>query len=330
MDVGASLRDRHGRRIDYARISITDACDYRCVFCSPRTPRAVAGPRLDTAETLRLCRVLAEIGVSRFKLTGGEPFMNPDAVNILAHLKRGCRAKSVTVTTNASTLAQRAPELRDAGVDGVNVSLAGIDPGIYAAATRSRVEVGRVLDGVVLAKKLGLAVKLNMVPIRGLNDADILPLLEFAMALGVTARFIELMPLGEARRFRGVDMDEVREVVESRFGPLVPVAGREGNGPATYFRAEGHAERIGFIAALSRGFCRDCNRVRLTASGFLKTCLHHDHGCDLAAPLRNGDRDADIARRIRAAVADKPERHLLSDHPGAASPRGEPMYRIGG
>lgn len=327
---GELLRDGHGRVIEYARVSITDACDYRCVFCMPAAPvgKSAALPPLATGETLRLCRILARLGVGALKITGGEPFMNPDAATIMAALKQSAGVRVVTVTTNGSTLDSHIAELAAAGVDGVNVSLGGFCPETYARVTRSAVPVGRVLDSILLARKAGLRVKINMVPIHGVNDGDIVQAVAFALEHDITLRFIELMPLGEGRGFRGMTRDEATALIEARFGPMTPVSERFGNGPAVYSRIEGHAARIGYIAAVSGCFCAGCNRVRLTGNGFLKTCLHSDHGVDIAGPLRRGESDDALAARIRAAVAGKPERHHFGELPAAAG--GEPMYRIGG
>ncbi len=322
------LRDRHNRRIEYVRVSITEQCNYRCVFCMPREDNLPPAkrPRLATDETLRLCGVLSRLGVGKFKITGGEPFMNPDALAILAGLKNNRAVKSVTVTTNASALGRHADALADIGVDGVNISLNAITPETYARVTRSAVDVDRILDNILLAADRGLAVKLNMVPIRGINDVDIIPVLDFALDHGMPVRFIELMPLGEGMRFSGLSHEEVRGIVEKRFGPTTPAAERQGNGPAVYFTVAGHSARIGYITALTDNFCNRCNRIRLTSAGFLKTCLHHKHGGDLAASLRNGADDDALANRIRKIVADKPERHDMEHCPAG----GEPMHRIGG
>ncbi len=325
------LTDSRGRRIEYVRLSITDRCDYRCQFCMPEdaaTGESVRD-RLATDDILRLARILADMAVSSFKVTGGEPFMNPDAVAILSGLKSTPGVASVTVTTNGSTLGRHADAIARIGVDSVNISLNAVDPDRYRAVTRTGRDVAAVLRDVVDLKRRGVTVKLNMVPIRGLNDMDIVPVVEFALEHDIPVRFIELMPLGEGRRFTGLGRDEVLAIIADRFGPLEPAPGRYGNGPALYSRIRGHDTRIGYIAALSGNFCADCNRIRLTSQGFLKTCLHHGHGADLAGPLRAGDDDAALARRIRAIVRDKPSGHQF-DCPATSVAGGEPMNRIGG
>ncbi|MCC8107783.1 MAG: GTP 3',8-cyclase MoaA [Planctomycetes bacterium] len=325
------LTDSQGRRIEYVRLSITDRCDYRCQFCMPdraAAPEPVREP-IATGDILRLARILAAMDVSSFKVTGGEPFMNPDALAILTGLKATPGVASVTVTTNGSTLSRHAEALSGIGVDSVNISLNAVDPDRYCAVTRTGRDVAAVLRDVVDLKRRGVTVKLNMVPIRGLNDADIVPVVEFALEHDIPVRFIELMPLGEGRRFTGLGRDEVMAIIAGRFGPLEPAPGRYGNGPALYSRIRGRDTRIGYIAALSGNFCADCNRIRLTSRGFLKTCLHHGHGADLAGPLRDGADDAALAERIRRIVRDKPSGHQF-DCPVTSVGGGEPMNRIGG
>ncbi len=332
----ALLCDRHGRVIEYVRVSITERCDYRCVFCRPAadyheanaaavSTRTTASS-LTTGETLRLCHLLAGMGVANFKITGGEPFLNPDAVRIIASLKGNPEVGSVTVTTNGNQLALHAKNLRQAGVDCVNVSLNGMTPAGYAALTRcpgARVE--DVLAGIAALQAYGVRIKINMVPLYDLNERDIVPLLEFALPRGIPVRFIELMPIGEGIRYRGLSRREVEERVEARFGPLVPLSEKRGNGPAAYARVAGYEAAIGYIAALSQNFCAGCNRIRLTSSGFLKTCLHHHDGGNLAGALREGKDDRELSERIRAIVLDKPERHRLRACPANSAGGGEPM-----
>lgn len=323
------LWDGFGRVIEYLRVSVADRCDYRCVFCMPGwTERAGADAgRLDSVETLRLCRILAGLGVGAVKVTGGEPFLNPETPDIVARLKSESGVRAVTVTTNGATLDRHAEALLRAGVDCVNISLNASSPAAYAAV--AGVDAAeRVKRNILLARRLGLSVKLNMVPIAGVNEDEILPVLDFAAGHGLPVRFIELMPMGAGGGYRAVPPARVRDMIESRLGPLEPDPASAGNGPATYFRAGGGAA-VGFIAALSDNFCAACNRLRLTHGGFLKTCLHSDAGADLLGPLRQGVDDDAVTSIIRSAVAAKPAGHRLTSRP-ATGGGGEPMYRIGG
>lgn len=332
-DAAPQLQDRRDRRIRYVRVSLTDRCNFRCGFCVPERRAIEDGGEaagLAPGERRRLCRVFFGLGVGNFKITGGEPFMAPDAIPLMAYLKGELGAESVTVTTNGATLDRHAPELVAAGVDGINVSLNAMSQEVYREVTGSDFPLARVRDNVLLAKGLGLNVKLNMVPIRNLNAGEILPFLDFALAHGLHARFIELMPIGQGREHEGVSFQEIREIVEARYGRVEVSTGRLGNGPAVYFTVQGYDAKLGFIAAVSERFCASCNRIRLTARGFLKTCLHHRHGVDLAGPLRAGETDGQLAQRIREAVADKPDSHRFGESRDGAGQGDEPMYRIGG
>lgn len=325
------LRDRRGRAIEYLRLSLTGECNFRCPFCQPPSASALraGGPHLAADETIRLAGILCRLGVESVKVTGGEPFLHPGAVAVMAGLKTTAGARRVTLTTNGSSLDRFAKGLVEAGVDCANVSLNALSQGAYAVATGSGFELRRVLDNIRLARRLGLALKINTVPLRGVNDRDIVPLAEFALDLGVPIKFIELMPIGNGRGRDGIPPDEVRRMIERRFGKLEPAPGRHGNGPAAYWRLPGGGT-VGFIEAVSRCFCADCNRVRLTATGFLRTCLHHDAGADLLGPLRAGEDDERIAARIRAAVLDKPERHRFEEAETAPELGDFLMSKIGG
>lgn len=326
----ARLQDAHGRVVDYVRVSLTAACNFRCAFCMPAEgAEGGAAENLSRDERRRLCRILAGCGVRHFKITGGEPFMAEGAVELMAWLKHDLGAESVTVTTNGSTLDRHAEGLAAAGVDGVNVGVNAVSPQVFRTITRAESTPRRILGNILLAKSLGLAVKMNMVPLCGVNDGDILPLAEFAGEHGIPLRFIELMPVGPAAFFRSVPLNAVRRLLEERFGPISVHDGRFGNGPAAYFRAGVVETPFGYIAALSRRFCADCNRVRLTGSGFLRTCLHHEDGVNLSAALRAGEDDTAIARRVAAAVAAKPGGHLLDAAAGRVTDAGF-MFRIGG
>lgn len=329
---GEALQDRLGREIRYLRVSLTERCNFRCGFCMPPAPSVSHAERpLDCGETLRLCAVFRRLGVGNFKITGGEPFMDDKALPVMRRLKAELRADSVTVTTNGTTLDRHAGELADIGVDCVNVSLNALSPEAYRSVTGVDFPLETILANIGLAKRAGLNLKLNMVPLRGVNTRDMAPLMDFALERGIPLRFIELMPIGQGRLFRGLSLEEVRTVIEKRFGRVEKSAVRMGNGPAVYFTVPGYGAKIGYIAALSEQFCRACNRIRLTSSGFLRTCLHHSHGTDLAAPLRAGESDAALAERVRSIVLDKPGRHEFAAGAEAAQASGrDPMFRIGG
>lgn len=325
------LCDRHGRVVDYIRISLTERCNFACPFCVPPDTGICHESEhlLSREEILRLCELLSKLGIRNFKITGGEPLLHPDAISILKTVKCFSGVDSVTITTNGSTLHHHAELLGKAGVDCINVSLNAFTAETYRQSTGSACELSGILDNILLTKRLGINIKLNMVPIRGLNDDDFIPALEFALSHDIFLRFIELMPLGQGRLYTGVPRSEVLEAIERRFGRPKPCAERFGNGPATYYSLERYRAKIGYIAAVSEQFCSTCNRIRLSSTGFLKTCLHHNHGIDLGVFIRSEADDETIQDMICLAVSGKPAGHEFY-HESLDELGATPMYRIGG
>ncbi|MCC8189986.1 MAG: GTP 3',8-cyclase MoaA [Planctomycetes bacterium] len=323
------LRDGYGRVIRYLRLSLTSACNFRCVFCRPDTaPASDRGQAaLDTGEVLRLAGVLASLGVERIKITGGEPLLAPDVLTVIESLKPRAPG-GISVTTNGTRLWRYAGDLARLGVDGVTVSLNALSAGGLCRLAGCRADPGRILDGIGRAQAGGLRVKINLVPIRGLNEDEILPLLAWALDRGISVRFIELMPLGHGRQFHGLSADEVLERIERRYGTTTATTGSLGNGPAVYRLLPGYDVPIGLIAAVSRPFCRHCDRLRLTRAGFLRVCLQHERGADLGGLVRTGATDGDLRQAIRAAVATRPAGHRFAD--GRAAATEVHMSRLGG
>ena len=321
------MRDSVQREIDYLRISVTDRCNLRCVYCMPEdgVPCLTHSDILSYEAILRLCRVFASLGVSKIKLTGGEPLVRRGLAHLVKELKAIDGIRSVTLTTNGVLLEEQLPDLLSAGLNGVNISLDTLDPARFRAITR-RDELSRVLSGLRAALAAdGLNVKLNCVPTLENRD-DWASLAALAKNSPLAVRFIELMPVGLGASLQRQEEEQVRTVLEEAFGPLSPTAGPSGNGPCRYFRPEGFQGSVGFISALTHTFCRRCNRVRLTASGFLKTCLQYETGVALR-PLLDGGADDDALRAaILAAVRDKPAHHRFAE--GDALPRN--MNEIGG
>ena len=304
--------DGKGRNIDYLRISVTDRCNLRCVYCMPEEgvewmPHTGI---LSYEDILRLCRIFAELGVTKFKLTGGEPLARRGLEVLVAGLKEIPATQSVTLTTNGVLLAEQLPKLVDAGLDGVNISLDTLDRERYAAITRRDVlpDALRGLEAALAVPELN--VKLNCVPI-GDHPEDWVALAGLARESRLAVRFIELMPIGIGRDLGPCTEEQVRKAVEEVYGTMAPYEGVLGNGPCSYVSLPGFAGKIGFISAMSHKFCRSCNRVRLTASGFLKTCLQYETGVDLAPLLRESDerlRDAAVE-----AIRSKPAAHQFGE-----------------
>lgn len=322
------MTDGNQRVIDYLRISVTDRCNLRCVYCMPAQgvewlPHDAI---LRYEEILRLCRVCAGLGVTKFKLTGGEPLVRKGLASLVAGIRAIPGTKSVTLTTNGILLQEQLPALLDAGLDGVNISLDTLDRDRFAAVTRGG-DINRVLAGLDAALAAGgLNVKLNCVP-GGEADEELISLAALAKDRPLAVRFIELMPIGLGQPAQGRTEEAVRTLLEGAFGPMTVYDAPMGNGPCHYFNLSGFAGKIGFISAMSHQFCSRCNRVRLTATGFLKTCLQYETGVDLK-PLLAGTDEA-LSAAIRETVIHKPAAHQFRMEAVASGER-RIMSQIGG
>lgn len=321
------MKDRYGREIDYMRISITDRCDLRCNYCMPaRIPDIPHEDILRYEEILRLCRVATTLGINRFKVTGGEPFVRRGAVDFIARLKAEPGIACVTVTTNGTMLRNMLPDLKQAGVDGVNISLDAADAKKYREITS--VDCAQeVLAAVRECASIGIRTKVNCV-LLDCNSDQIGPLASLARNLPVDVRFIELMPIGYGRGLAGPGCDTVMAQLAELYPDLHCVDEKSGNGPAIYYRSAQLTGRIGIIAANSRRFCSSCNRVRLTSTGFIKPCLCYDAGIGLRILLRSGATDRQLADAMRAVIYEKPLAHCFSNAENITERRN--MYQIGG
>ncbi len=309
--------DPFGRTIDYLRVSVTDHCNLRCVYCLPEF-YAVKGPRADLLtddEMTEILSAFADLGFSKFRLTGGEPLTRPGLSALLAGIKKIPGVRDLSLSTNGVLLPPLLPALARAGLDRLNISLDSLRPERFESITRRRGQ-GAVLRGIEEALALGLSpVKINVVVARGMNEDEIPDFVRLTEKSPLHVRFIELMPMGETGFFtkdRWVPLEEMMR----RAGPLEAVPGEErplGHGPAQYFRRSGAKGTVGFIHALSCSFCASCNRVRLSARGMLLPCLDGDDGTDLKGPLRDGASRDEIQGLIRSVIARKPERHFMKE-----------------
>lgn len=319
--------DTLGRRIDYLRISITDRCNMRCRYCMPDGISAVGhGDVLRYEEIVEICRAALRVGITKFKVTGGEPFVREGAVGFIRELRRLPGVESVTVTTNGWLLPQVLPELRRIGIDGVNISLDSLDRAQYRAIT-SVDALPEVLQAVRQCAAAGLPTKINAVLLADTKE-QIAPLARLAEELPVDVRFIELMPIGCGAYQQGYSGDEALAVLRGAYPDLAPLSVRRGNGPAAYYASRSLKGYIGMIAANSHVFCRQCNRLRLTSTGFLKPCLCYDDGADLRAAVRSGQGESLLAQAIEQAILRKPARHCF-DEAKAVTER-KAMNEIGG
>jgi len=332
MAVASALIDAHGRAIHYLRISVTDRCDLRCRYCMSENMRFLPRSELLTLDELSLVadRFIAR-GVRKIRLSGGEPLVRPETIELTRRIGRhlGQGLEEVTLTTNGTRLAEHAVALREAGMRRVNVSIDSRDPEIFRHITR-RGDVAKVLAGIDAALDAGLAVKLNMVALKGLNEQEFAPMLEWAVSRGMDLTLIETMPLGEIdedRVDRFLPLGGVLADLRDQFD-LVPDTHRTG-GPARYWRVAGTGTRLGLITPLTANFCDGCNRVRLATDGKLYMCLGHDEGVDLKAALRSSGLPA-LDAAIDDSLRRKPARHDFRIAAGAAPATRRHMSVTGG
>jgi cyclic pyranopterin phosphate synthase len=306
-----ALIDGFGRRISYVRLSVTDRCDFRCRYCMAERMEFLPSDELlsfDEIETL--VDLLIERGVTKLRLTGGEPLVRRGILELVARLgmRIGRGLDELTLTTNGSQLAGAAESLFASGVRRVNVSLDSLDADRFAHITR-RGRLDQVLAGIAAAKAAGLQVKINMVALKGINEDEIEPMLRWCAREGFGLTLIETMPLGEVEEERAahfLPLDAVKRGLDQRF-TLVPSIARTG-GPARYFDVAELGVRLGLITPISDNFCAGCNRIRITATGTIYGCLGHDQRVELRDLLRAGDMAA-AAGALDALIAGKPERH---------------------
>ena len=305
--------DPFGREITYVRISVTDRCDFRCVYCMAENMTFLPKADLLTLEELdRLCTAFAELGVRKIRLTGGEPLVRRNILSLFEGLSRhldGGLLDEVTVTTNGSQLDRCAERLRACGVRRVNVSLDTLDPAKFRAITRWG-KYERVMAGIEAAKAAGLHVKINAVALKGVNEDELDRMIAWCGAEGFDLTLIETMPLGDIdgdRTEQYLPLSLVRARLARRW-TLADLPDRTG-GPARYVRVEETAGRLGFITPLSHNFCESCNRVRVTCTGTMYMCLGQEDAADLRAPLRSSECDGPLKRAILDGVARKPRGH---------------------
>jgi len=309
----APIIDPFGRAISYLRVSVTDRCDFRCVYCMAENMTFLPKAEVLSLEELdRLCSAFVRRGVRKLRITGGEPLVRRNIMQLFRSLSRHLddgRLEELTLTTNGSQLPRFAEELFDCGVRRINVSLDTLDPERFQALTRWG-RLDKVIAGIDAALAAGLRVKINTVAVKGVNEDEYDRLIEWCGEKGMDLTLIETMPMGEIEGYRS-DQYLPLSVVRARLmdnWTLIESDHRTG-GPARYVRIEETGGRLGFITPLTHNFCESCNRVRLTCTGVLYMCLGQEDAADLRAPLRASDDDAVLEAAIEAAIARKPKGH---------------------
>ena len=327
------LIDPRNRRIDYLRVSVTDRCNLSCAYCKPAGSMKVL-PHADILryeEIHRLVSVAVPLGITHVRITGGEPLVRRGIVPFIASLRDIAGLDDVSVTTNGVLLEEMAAGLRDAGISRLNISLDSLDPARFARITSSD-SWHKVWRGIEEAERCGFhPIKINVVPVKGVNDDEVVAFARLTADRRIHVRFIEFMPIGAHDRWHTdacVPASEIRETIEKVFGPLEPADRGTGAGPSQNFRIPNGQGVIGLISPITKHFCESCRRLRLTADGKIRPCLLSDTEIDIRSPLRGGCGDAELERLLRFALEIKPERHYVTDSPGRCSVR--TMSRIGG
>ncbi|MDX2465604.1 MAG: GTP 3',8-cyclase MoaA [Porticoccus sp.] len=316
------LTDKFGRTVDYLRLSVTDRCDFRCIYCMSEDMTFLPRQQLLTLEEMAyLSRAFVELGVNKIRLTGGEPLIRKNIQALISDLGNLDGLDELLLTTNGSQLEKMSTQLADAGVSRINISIDSLCPERFEAITRTG-KLERVLRGIEAAQAAGIErIKLNSVIVRGKNDDEIIPLVEFALGKGLDISFIEEMPMGDIgsrdRQSTMVSSEEIKEIISTVYS-MLPSA-ETSAGPSRYYRimnervTDSHI-RIGFISPNSHNFCESCNRVRVTSEGRLLLCLGNEHSVDLKAVIRGYPGDMDkLKATIIEAMDIKPERHYFYD-----------------
>lgn len=324
------MQDKRGRKIDYIRISVTDRCNLRCIYCMPEEgmPLLRHEDVLTFHEIERLCRVFVRLGITKVKLTGGEPLVRKDVEQLTGIICAIPGITSVTMTSNGLLLEEKMDALVKAGLTGMNVSIDTLNQDCYRTITRHDV-LSQVKRGLEKALEYPhITLKINCVPL-GMEEQNLTEVARLAKEQNIQVRFIEMMPVGMGRQFTLMTEAQILTILEKTFGKMEPVDAKLGNGPGHYYEAKGFLGKIGFISAVSHKFCDSCNRIRLTSAGFLKTCLQYKEGCDLRTPMRNGCTDEELEELIRKTIWNKPkEHHFLQDETGSEEEKA--MSQIGG
>lgn len=312
------MKDKFGREIDYLRVSVTDNCNLRCVYCMKEKENNFLkkDEKLTDDEIYKVIKASAKLGIKKIRITGGEPLVREEIVSLIGRINNIPGIEEIYLTTNGILLADKLEELKLNGLKGVNISLDSLKEERFTKLTRlGRVE--KVLEAIDKAIELDIKVKLNTVIVNDVNKDEIIDFINLTKEKPIDVRFIELMPIGIAINYKGVTNEEVLKVIEDNYTDYEKVVRSKSGGPATYIKLKDSKGKVGFISALSNCFCEDCNRIRLTPEGFLKQCLHFDYGVDLKAKLRSGISDEELREVIQENIYDKPEKHLFlekSDH----------------
>lgn len=325
------MTDGIGRTIDYLRISVTDKCNLRCRYCMPEggVCNIAHEELLRLEEIYRIVSIMEGMGIKKIRLTGGEPLVRKNLLWLIEQIHGLEGIEEIAMTTNGILFGSQAEQLKKAGLNRVNISLDTLDAEHFAQITGSA-QYEKAYGAVMAALEQHIPVKVNCVPCQEFYAQDLADVAALAKDKPVDVRFIELMPIGCGKAFHGLSSDEVLQALEKVYGKSTPCHEKRGSGPASYVSFDGFVGKIGLISPMSHQFCAECNRVRLTAEGILKLCLHYDHGIDLKPLLRGGASDEEIKAKILKAIQTKPSAHDFYHEAALQDSDTRKMVQIGG
>lgn len=307
------MKDKFKREIDYLRLSVTDNCNLRCIYCMDDKEQDFfkSIEILTDHEILTLVEAAAKLGIKKIRITGGEPLIRPNVVELIDKINNISGIEEIYITTNAIFLSDKVEALAKSGVKGVNISLDSLKADRFKSLTR-RGDLNKVLEAIDKCIDHGIKVKLNTVMINEVNNDEIVDFIKLTINKPIDVRFIELMPIGVGKAYKGVSTSEIREIINNNFKEIVYSGKAKSSGPAEYVKIKGALGKVGFISAMSNCFCEECNRIRITPEGFLKQCLHFDYGVNLRDLMRKGISDEELIKVMEKNIYNKPEKHLFN------------------
>lgn len=306
------MKDKYEREIDYLRLSVTDNCNLRCIYCMDEDNNEFLKSinKINDKEILRIVEASAKLGIKKVRLTGGEPLVRPGIVDLVGEINKIKGIEEIYLTTNGTLLEGKVETLVKNGLKGVNISLDSLKKERFNKLTR----IGgfeKVIEAIDDCNKFGLKVKINTVIVDEINKDEINDFVKLTLDKAVDVRFIELMPIGIGKVHKGVSNEEILKLIEENYNYIKEENKHKNAGPANYIKINKSLGKIGFISAISSCFCKECNRIRVTADGFLKQCLHFNYGVNLRDLIRNGISDEDLKKVIEENIYNKPEKHLF-------------------
>lgn len=308
------MKDKFDREVDYLRLSVTDNCNLRCIYCMEEnhTDFLSFNNKLTDDEIIRIVENSAKLGIKKVRITGGEPLVRHGVVDLISRINKISGINTINLTTNGILLEDKVEELAKNGLRGVNISLDSLKEETFKKLTRNG-DLNKVLRAIDKCLEFNIKVKLNTVIIEEINKDEIIDFINLTKRKNIDVRFIELMPIGEGKSFKPVTNVEIQDIIKSNFNEVEELQRMAMDGPAKYIRFKDSLGKVGFISAISSCFCNECNRIRVTPDGFLKRCLHWNYGINLRDLLRKGISDEELKEVIKENIYDKPEKHLFDE-----------------